>query len=126
MRIKKIPTAKKLSSFLRSKQFWDIATMLRGPDFGSSSELKSFTVGRIRAVAGITKLQAFRFGVIINPIPLTLVEQKRRDYLLEEASTTHFYQHYNAAVGALRSVAHYDLQTETPIKRIRKQHGKLS
>ena len=126
MRVKKTQAVKELAHFLRNRSRWDIITMLRGPDFGVSPELKYLTVGRIRAVAGITESQGSKLRATVNTTPLTFAERERRDYLLDKAHNTHFYHHYNVAVAALRSVAKYDLSIETPVKRIRKQHGKLS
>ena len=121
MRIKKTQAAKELARFLRSRHFWSIVTMLRGPDFGDSQELKRLTVGRIRAVAGITESQALRLGIVITTTPLNWGELQRRDYLLWHAdANNHFCWHYKGAVNALRIVAGYDLQTETPIKRTRR------
>ena len=121
MRIKKTQAAKELARFLRNSLFWNIVTMLRGPDFDAPQELKCLTVGRIRVLVGVTEPRAHRLGLVITTTPLDSVQQKRRDYLLRCPDVSiHFRRHYESAVAALRIVANYDLLTETPIKRIRK------
>jgi hypothetical protein len=100
---------------------WHLLTCLRGFDglldkeclAGgiSDRDLKELTTGRLRGFLGF-RLQRF----LVRNSPLLPEEQVRRDQLLNQEATSHFREHYQFAIWAVRDLYGYDLKTEEPWK----------
>lgn len=100
---------------------WNIVSCLRAYDYYTDlSSLKAYTVGRIRAIIGLSE-GSFP-GIIINTEPLNQEQRGERDSLLEKV-TIHFSTHYKHAVDSILVLYNYDLRNERrvpprPVKRL--------
>lgn len=95
---------------ISTEHFQKIISALRGPDSvegdGKNCDLlKQYTTARIRAIVA-----PGYFGDV-NKHPLTKMERKIRDLMLDYAGI-HFRSHYHEAVSAIKHVFFYDLKTE--------------
>ena len=95
---------------------WYLLSFLRGFDGGltdgeSGKSLKGLTTERIRGFIGFSHK---RF--LVRDFPLSVEEQVRRDQLLNQEATSHFREHYQFAIWAVRDLYGYDLKTEEPWK----------